>query len=618
MSILKSTILGGLLLGSLSVDAQHTLTNYNSSIRATHASSGRALTVGISSINNYAPGTTMDLIFDLTLQTPDFEYGDSVAIVFPAGFTVNNGSDSIAIATEGQASEALNLPISSPLISWGDNDNTYGGIEPGTHTFFVNVTIAANVTGPQTITWHVDGDEYGAAPNFYAGSSVIQELASTPDLMVQGFSSNNFAQIPKNLTYEFQMASLVMNAGASLTSPTNLVASSGTLAYLDSLQLSNPLITNQIDTILLTDITTNSTVGSHMVLFNASVNNDANPMDNSDTLYINVTDSALSYSDTITDGSLSLGDGADGILGSFFNIPTTENLTSVSIYSPAPDVTNSISVVVFDRDMTTGNPNMLLWESDTVAVTGTGAVVMNFPVGLNLTGGNDYFIGVREQLTGGCSVGTNSGNYQQFTHYAYFQNSWSDIGQFNFFVSLAITPNFGGGAVVAPDTCVAMFSSQVDANDAYIYSFTNSSTTTGNDPLVYAWDFGDGNTSSMENPTHTFDTVGTFNVCLTVSSADCSDNFCLDVTVSDTSTSVNEVLVNQVKMYPNPAKQQITVRTESTMSFEILTLSGSVIVPAKTINGTATIDVSQLANGLYLVRLSNDSYQEVKRLSIVK
>ncbi|TVR81371.1 MAG: PKD domain-containing protein [Chitinophagaceae bacterium] len=54
-------------------------------------------------------------------------------------------------------------------------------------------------------------------------------------------------------------------------------------------------------------------------------------------------------------------------------------------------------------------------------------------------------------------------------------------------------------------------------------NFTNlSSSTFGN--LTYLWNFGDGNTSTDENPQHFYQTIGTFNVSLTVT----GENGCLD------------------------------------------------------------------------------------------
>ncbi len=52
-------------------------------------------------------------------------------------------------------------------------------------------------------------------------------------------------------------------------------------------------------------------------------------------------------------------------------------------------------------------------------------------------------------------------------------------------------------------------------------TFTDLSTGT---PTSWAWDFGDGNTSSLQNPTHTYASVGTYDVSLTVTTSSGSDS----------------------------------------------------------------------------------------------
>ena len=58
---------------------------------------------------------------------------------------------------------------------------------------------------------------------------------------------------------------------------------------------------------------------------------------------------------------------------------------------------------------------------------------------------------------------------------------------------------------------------------------------TGTTVISWFWDFGDGNTSTLQNPTHTYATEGTRTVCLTITGVDsngniCTDTFCWDVT----------------------------------------------------------------------------------------
>jgi PKD repeat protein len=58
--------------------------------------------------------------------------------------------------------------------------------------------------------------------------------------------------------------------------------------------------------------------------------------------------------------------------------------------------------------------------------------------------------------------------------------------------------------------------------------FTNSST----NAQTYFWDFGDSNTSTAQNPTHTYASSGTYNVCLIATNGVCgADTICTSVTV---------------------------------------------------------------------------------------
>ena len=67
-----------------------------------------------------------------------------------------------------------------------------------------------------------------------------------------------------------------------------------------------------------------------------------------------------------------------------------------------------------------------------------------------------------------------------------------------------------------------MFTSEVNEKTV---KFTNKSTDTDGDELTYSWDFGDGNTSTDKNPSHTYESNGKYTVELTVSDGQDSDTF---------------------------------------------------------------------------------------------
>ena len=55
--------------------------------------------------------------------------------------------------------------------------------------------------------------------------------------------------------------------------------------------------------------------------------------------------------------------------------------------------------------------------------------------------------------------------------------------------------------------------------------FTNTTTNPSGQPVTYLWDFGDGQTSTQQNPTHQFATAGNHNVTLTATAGgSCSDS----------------------------------------------------------------------------------------------
>lgn len=76
--------------------------------------------------------------------------------------------------------------------------------------------------------------------------------------------------------------------------------------------------------------------------------------------------------------------------------------------------------------------------------------------------------------------------------------------------------------------CTADFTAQVTEDTL---QFTNIQVS-GLAPFTYHWDFGDSNTDTIPNPTHIYDTLGIFNVCLTITdSLGCSATYCDSVSI---------------------------------------------------------------------------------------
>lgn len=81
---------------------------------------------------------------------------------------------------------------------------------------------------------------------------------------------------------------------------------------------------------------------------------------------------------------------------------------------------------------------------------------------------------------------------------------------------------------------VADFSYVQTDDDPCCLSFTNDSTVYCDRTATYLWDFGDGDTSTSENPSHCYDGEGPWDVTLTVTdSAGCTDSVVMEVDCVD-------------------------------------------------------------------------------------
>jgi len=122
-------------------------------------------------------------------------------------------------------------------------------------------------------------------------------------------------------------------------------------------------------------------------------------------------------------------------------------------------------------------------------------------------------------------------------------------------VSLTVT-NYGGNGTVTqssyiralPKFPVAAFVSDVTSGTAPLtVNFTDMST---NSPITWAWTFGDGATSSLQNPIYTYTSPGTYSVALLVTNAGGSDSITKSSYITVSAASVTQAVTLTT---PSPA-----------------------------------------------------------------
>jgi hypothetical protein len=168
-------------------------------------------------------------------------------------------------------------------------------------------------------------------------------------------------------------------------------------------------------------------------------------------------------------------------------------------------------------------------------------------------------------------------------------------------------------------TPVAAFTS---AATGLAVDFTDASTISSGSIASWGWTFGDGNSSIAQSPSNTYAVGGTYNVCLTVTTADgCSNQSCDSVTVGG--VGINELDLSQyVDVFPNPsADGVINVVVEAEWfrgaELQVVNLYGEVIT-RRTIaqQGVAVVDLSRESAGIYVVNIITDQGTAVQRIAI--
>lgn len=158
--------------------------------------------------------------------------------------------------------------------------------------------------------------------------------------------------------------------------------------------------------------------------------------------------------------------------------------------------------------------------------------------------------------------------------------------------------------------------SPVSADFSYVdnsgtVSFTDLST----NATSWFWEFGDGNTSTLQNPVHTYANGGSYTATLTINGlADCSADELIDALVG-----INDLQNGQLdlQLVPNPANTDVMVRfadIEANSVLSVYASDGRLISSQQLPRGTqnATISVNELANAMYWVVLNAEGQSPMR------
>lgn len=179
---------------------------------------------------------------------------------------------------------------------------------------------------------------------------------------------------------------------------------------------------------------------------------------------------------------------------------------------------------------------------------------------------------------------------------------------------------------IQPPTCGAAFQWTFTPNGCPAVQFSDFSTASPGTIIGWTWDFGDGGTSTSQNPTHAYTADGAYLACLDILTDDsCTSTFCDTVSISCLTGLAAARTGPMLLLYPNPARELLMAEFElevgEVVTFAIYDLRGRRIrafapveLPAGT--GQVQLDVSALPAGTYMLVMESETQRARQKLML--
>ena len=144
--------------------------------------------------------------------------------------------------------------------------------------------------------------------------------------------------------------------------------------------------------------------------------------------------------------------------------------------------------------------------------------------------------------------------------------------------------------------------------------------------IEYLWDFGNGNTSTEENPSSTYSTEGTYEVRLiSINSEGCGDTKVIELEASELTNVLEEESGMEVLAFPNPAhdlvKLQINAEGVSEVEVQVMDIHGKELQRQEynfNQNFQTDISLENYPTGVYYIRCLFDNQEIIRKIAKMK
>lgn len=190
--------------------------------------------------------------------------------------------------------------------------------------------------------------------------------------------------------------------------------------------------------------------------------------------------------------------------------------------------------------------------------------------------------------------------------------------------------------------CHASYFIVQDSLNSFQYNLYNTSSTTVGSPYYY-WDFGDGYTSTLPYPSHTYAGNGPYYLCLTIADSTgagyCTDMYCdslaagrsegITVTVvAPLTTGISEqVITTSLANFPNPFSGSTTINytisADAAVELNIIDLLGNNVASLENSHKAAgsysvVWNADNVAQGMYLLQMRANNSATIKKIIVNK
>ena len=265
-----------------------------------------------------------------------------------------------------------------------------------------------------------------------------------------------------------------------------------------------------------------------------------------------------------------------------------------------------------------------LWQGPSAS----GVLIDQRVVDINFTGAGTIDLGFTFDEPGVYTMGLNNANLYRNTDgtdYPYTAPGLMSItggsagsNYYYFFYNMVINPRPCLSEPV--ETTVEWTGSSVFTYDANETDFVVHFISQAVDATSWDWDFGDGNTSDEENPTHTYAASGSYTVSLTT---DTGCSYSEEILVG--TSAVTEVNPFGFAIQPNPARESFSITADASVTsaglhLNLYDIEGRLVYSDDFADPSGiTISIGNLEAGVYMVVIdqANEPIHR-QRLVIIK